>query len=89
MIVHAQVFEINYKTSVADYTLPYQTHHDFDYDFIAKKCETVITGMDEFDNKVHQMDSKETERLHYFFKYVKKNLILIAAMERLTHLYED
>lgn len=35
------------------------------------------------------MDSKETEDLFYFFKYVKKNLFLIAALDRQFAFYED
>ena len=35
------------------------------------------------------MDSLETDGLFYFFKYVKKNLFLIAAMEMVPGLYED
>ena len=89
MIIHAQVFEINYKQSVADYTLPYQTNHDLDYDFIAQKCEKLIAEMEDFDDKTHLMDSKEHKGLLYYFKYVKKNLILIAAIDRDSGLYEE
>ena len=42
-----------------------------------------------FDDKLHQMDSLETQDLFYFFKYVKKNLFLIAAIEMVPGLYED
>ena len=35
------------------------------------------------------MDSQETKDLFYFFKYVKKNLYLIAALDRQFAFYED
>lgn len=42
-----------------------------------------------FDDNVHQYDSKETKDLFYFFKYVKKNLYLVAALDRQFAFYED
>ena len=35
------------------------------------------------------MDSKETKDLFYFFQYMKKNMILIAALDRQFQFYED
>ena len=81
MIVHAKVFETKYRTLMAEHTLPYQSNYNLDYDFIAKKCDKVIREMLEFDGKLHQMDSSETKGLYYFFQYVKKNLIVIAAVD--------
>ena len=72
MIVHAEVFGTRLRSSIADYTLPYPSRLDLDYEFVAKKCESVVTGIDIFDDRIHQMDSQETEGLFYFFKYVKK-----------------
>ena len=74
---------------MADYTLPYQTNHDLDYEFIAQKCEKLITDMEDFDDKLHIMKSSENKGLLYYFKYVKKNLILIAAVDHIPGLYED
>ena len=76
MIVYAQVFETKYRTSMADYTLPYQKNHDLDYEFIANKCENLVQGIGEFDARLHQMDSNENKTLIYYFKYVKKTCIL-------------
>jgi len=45
MIVHAQVFEVKYRTSLADFTLPYQTNPDLDYEFIAEKCKKLVEGI--------------------------------------------
>ena len=89
MIVHAEIFGTRLRSSIADYTLPYPSRLDLDYEFVAKKCESVCSGIEMFDDKVHQMDSLETEDLFYFFKYVKKNLFLIAAIEMVPGLYED
>jgi len=89
MIVHAEVFGTRLRSSIADYTIPYQSRLDLDHDFIAKKCQQVVNGIEMFDDKVHQMDSKETDELFYFFKYVKKNLFFIAAIEMVPGLYED
>ena len=89
MIVHAEVFGTRLRSSIADYTIPYRSRLDLDYEFIAKKCQQVVNGIEMFDDKVHQMDSRETEDLFYFFKYVKKNLFLIAAIEMVPGLYED
>ena len=88
MIVHAQIFSTRYRTSMADYTLPY-SRLDLDFDFVSKKCEAVAQGLDTFDEKVHIMDSRETKDLHYFFKYVKKNLFLITAIEMIPGYYES
>ena len=88
MIVHAQIFSTRYRTSMADYTLPY-SRMDLDMDFIAKKCEKVCQCLDTFDDKLHQMDSKETKGLFYFFRYVKKNLFLITALEIIPGQYES
>ena len=61
MIVHAEVFGTRLRSSIADYTIPYKSRLDLDYEFIAKKCQKVCNGIDMFDDKVHQMDSRETE----------------------------
>ena len=45
--------------------------------------------MEEFDDKTHIMDSKETKGLFYYFKYVKKNLILIAAIDKVPGMYDE
>ena len=45
--------------------------------------------IEKFDDKTHTMDSSETNKLFYFFKYVKKNLFLIAACDHLPGIYED
>ena len=89
MIVYANVFEVKSRTSMADYTLPYQLNDKLDYDFIAQKCEKVIRNLEDFDDEVHQMDSRETKGLFYFFRYVKKNLWLISAIDMIPGLYED
>ena len=89
MIVHAQLFEIKQRTEVASYTLPYHQNPNLDYEFIKKKCEKVTRDMVEFDNDLHQMDSRETKTLFYFFRYVKKNLFLMAAIDLLPGLYES
>ena len=81
MIVHAKVFETKYRTLMAEHTLQYQSNYNLDYEFIAEKCTKVIKEMEEFDGKMHQMDSRETKGLYYFFQYVKKNLIVIAAID--------
>ena len=44
--------------------------------------------MIDWDNRVHQMDSSESKNIFYFFKYVKKNMILIAALDRQFSFYE-
>ena len=62
--------------------MPFKKNDDLDYDKIAEKCKSVTEGIIEFDNNVHQLDSKETKGLFYFFKYVKKNLFLIAALDQ-------
>lgn len=69
--------------------MPFKKNTDLDYEFIAQKCDKVVEGIIDFDNDVHQMDSQETKDLFYFFKYVKKNLFLIAAMDRQFAFYED
>ena len=89
MIVHAEVFGTRLRSSIADYTIPFQSRLELDYEFIAKKCQQVCSGIEMFDDKVHQMDSLETEGLFYFFRYVKKNLFLITAIEMVPGLYED
>jgi hypothetical protein len=66
---------------MAEYTLSYQTNQDLDYDFCKTKCLKLINDIDEFDAKLHQMDSSETKRLIYFWKYVKKNLILFSVVD--------
>lgn len=81
MIIHSQVFETKYRTSMAEYTLSYQTNQDLDYDFCKAKCLKLINDIDVFDAKLHQMDSSETKRLIYFWKYVKKNLILFSVVD--------
>ena len=91
MIVHSQVFEIKYKTSLADYTLPYQTNNDLDYDFIRQKFHNFVQKMEteDYDDKLHIMDCKEHKSLLIYFKYVKKNLLLVAAIDRVPGLYDD
>ena len=74
---------------MADYTLPYQKNPDLDYEFIAQKCEKLIQGIQDFDGKLHQMDAKENKTLIYFFKYVKKNLYLISAIDHIPGIYEE
>ena len=39
MIVHAEIFGTRLRGSIADYTLPYPSRLDVDYEFIAKKCQ--------------------------------------------------
>lgn len=53
MIIHSQVFETKYRTSMAEYTLSYQTNQDLDYDFCKAKCWKLINDIDEFDGKLH------------------------------------
>ena len=43
----------------------------------------------DFDPHTHQLDSKETKGLFYFFNYVKKNLYLFTAIDALPGDYED
>ena len=74
---------------MADYTLPYQKNHDLDYEFIANKCENLVQGIGEFDARLHQMDSNENKTLIYYFKYVKKNLYLISAIDHIPGIYES
>ena len=45
--------------------------------------------MVDFDDKLHLMNSKENKGLVYYFQYVKKNLILIAAIDMVPGLYEE
>jgi len=89
MIVYGAVFQIRDRNRIADYALPFKKNADLDYDFIAEKCKSVVEGIIDFDNNIHQMDSKDTKDLFYFFKYVKKNLYLIAALDRQFAFYED
>lgn len=89
MIVYAAVFQIGQRNRIAEYALPFKKNTDLDYEFIAQKCQSVVENLYEFDANVHQMDSKETKDLFYFFKYVKKNLFLIAALDRQFAFYED
>ena len=89
MIIHSQVFETKYRTSMAEYTLSYQTNQELDYDFCKAKCWKLLNDIDEFDGKLHQMDSNETKRLIYFWKYVKKNLILFSVVDHVQGIYED
>ena len=53
MIIHSQVFETKYRTSMAEYTLTYQTNHDLDYNFVKQKVWKLIYDIDEFDAKLH------------------------------------
>ena len=53
MIGYANVFEVKSRTSMADYTLPYQLNGKLDYDFIAQKCEKVIGNLEDFDDELH------------------------------------
>ena len=87
MIVHAQVFEIKYRTSLADFTLPYQTNHNLDYDKIVNRCNSLVAEMESFDDKLHHMPCPDHKGLMYYFKYVKKNLLLIAAVDYEAGLY--
>lgn len=87
MIVHAQVFEIKYKTSMADFTLNYQTNSNLDYDKIVNTCETLVADMTMFDDKLHHMPCPDHKGLMYYFRYVKKNLLLIAAVDVVPGLY--
>jgi len=89
MIVYGAVFQIRDRNKIADYALPFKKNTDLDYELIADKCQKITEGIIEFDNNVHQMDSKETKGLFYFFKYVKKNLFLIAALDQQFAFYED
>ena len=88
MIVYSEVFEVKYRTSISNYTLPYQKNPNLDYKFIAQKCKDIVQRLD-FDGKLHIMDSSETKRLIYYFQYIKKNLYLVAATDHLEGLYED
>ena len=45
--------------------------------------------MEDFDDKLHLMNSSENKGLLYYFKYVKKNCILIAAIDHVPGLYES
>ena len=74
---------------MADYTLPYQTNDNLDYNFIAEKCEKLMTEMPAFDDRQHHMRSNETKGLNYYFQYVKKNLYLFAVIDMIPGLYED
>ena len=49
----------------------------------------MFDGIDHFDDQLHQMPSKEHKGLVYYFRYVKKNLFLIAAVDKLPGLYDD
>ena len=89
MIVHSQVFETKYRTSMAEYTLQYQTNDNLDYNEIKDKVWKLIYDIDEFDDRLHQLDSPDTKRLFFFWKYVKKNLILFSAVDHVQGIFED
>lgn len=74
---------------MASYTLPYQRNEDLDYGNIQKTCHKTVEEMIDWDNRVHQMDSQENKGLIYFFRYLKKNLFLIAALDRQCAEYEE
>lgn len=74
---------------MAEYTLPFKYNQNLDYNFIREKCQKVMDNIIDFDPHTHQLDSKETKGLFYFFKYVKKNLFLFAAIDSLPGDYED
>ena len=71
------------------YTVGYQKNPNLDYAKIAKKCVEVIEGILEFDDQLHIMDSKDHESLRYFFQYVKKNLMLITAIDKRQRMYDS
>ena len=90
MLLHSQVFEIKYKQSLADYTLTYQKNHALDYEAISQQCEQMVLEMINFDDRLHTYPCKQHEGLFYYFKYVKKNLLLISAIDgKDSGLYED
>ena len=74
---------------MAEYTLSYQTNHDLDYNAVKDKVWKLIYDIDEFDDRLHQLDSPDTKRLYYFWKYVKKNLILFSVVDHVAGIFED
>ena len=91
MIVHAQVFEIKHKSSLAEYTLSYQTNNDLDYGFIKDRCQKFFASMEmeNYDDRRHMFEVKEQPSLLIYFRYVKKNLFLVTAIDREPGLYDD
>lgn len=56
---------------------------------MAQKCQSLVESILEYDHIVHQVICKEQKDLYYVFKYVKKNLMLIAAIQKLPTIYES
>jgi hypothetical protein len=74
---------------MADFTLPYQSNPNLDYDKIVQTCETLVVEMENFDDKLHHMPCPNHKGLMYYFRYIKKNLLLIAAVDIVPGLYQN
>ena len=94
MIVYTGVYMTRSRKKIAEYALPFhkvrKQGETLDYEFIGERCDQIVQkDIIAFDNNCHQYDSKETKDLFYFFKYIKKNLYLVAALDRQFAFYED
>ena len=89
MIVHSEVYEILSNSTMAQQTNRLSCKYEIDMKEIKQKCHSLLSEIEDYDNELHQYDSKTQKEIHYFFKYLKKNMYLIAAFKRVHKLYED
>ena len=53
MIVYSAVYQIGKRNKISEYALPFKKNEDLDYEFIARKCDEIVSGIIDFDNDVH------------------------------------